>query len=101
MDEQIVGPPIPPHILAKRKRGAKEDAAVPRKAESLPAEGVDAKKRRIVVGPAPPPASLDERPNAEPEDDSSSDDDIGPALPPDRGTAVSYHSICYFVSCTS
>lgn len=43
------------------------------------------------MGPAPPPAPLDERPSHAPygdEDDSdSSDDDFGPALPPAGGSA--------------
>ncbi|PUU78117.1 hypothetical protein B9Z19DRAFT_1101546 [Tuber borchii] len=82
-----VGPSIPPHILAKRKldEGRENVAKV---GPSIPDE-LDIKKRRM-VGPAPPPALLDERPNSGPEDgdgETSSDDDIGPALPQSSASA--------------
>ncbi|KAK6005685.1 hypothetical protein QM012_007327 [Aureobasidium pullulans] len=43
----------------------------------------DSQSTRPVAGPAPPPAPLDERPTAPPDSDneSSDDDDFGPALP--------------------
>ena len=71
-----IGPELPPHLLAKRKRQA--DAA-----EAPTAEPASEKKRRV-VGPAAPPAPIDELPTTAPDDDaeeSSSDDDFGPALP--------------------
>lgn len=79
-----IGPDLPPHLLAKRKREA--EAGAPTKvpedsnARSSPEAG---EKRRRVAGPAPPPAPLDELPTHSPEesDSSSSDDDFGPALP--------------------
>ncbi|RDW87548.1 hypothetical protein BP5796_03242 [Coleophoma crateriformis] len=40
-----------------------------------------------VLGPAPPPASLSERPSS-PADSSSDDDDYGPSLPPAPGSAA-------------
>ncbi|KAL7273606.1 hypothetical protein RUND412_003510 [Rhizina undulata] len=97
MNGDLIGPQIPAHILAKRKRKAQEQAAVVTTIAATAAkspeettlsstiEDQDAKKRRV-AGPAPPPASLDERPDGDPEDDSSSDDDIGPSLPPGPGT---------------
>ncbi|RPB14414.1 hypothetical protein P167DRAFT_563887 [Morchella conica CCBAS932] len=92
MEGDLVGPVIPPHILAKRKRKAEEAAAAAAAAsKSPPTEDPDSKKRRT-VGPAPPPAPLNERSSGYPDDDdnndSSSDDDIGPALPPGAGTEV-------------
>ena len=86
-----VGPSIPPHILAKRKldEGRENVAAASKVGPSIPDE-LDIKKRRM-VGPAPPPALLDERPNSGPEDgdgETSSDDDIGPALPQSSASAV-------------
>jgi len=86
-----VGPSIPPHILAKRKldEGRENVAAASKVGPSIPNE-LDIKKRRM-VGPAPPPALLDERPNSGPEDgdgETSSDDDIGPALPQSSASAV-------------
>jgi len=86
-----VGPPIPPHILAKRKldEGGENVAAASKVGPSIPDE-LDIKKRRM-VGPAPPPAPLDERPNSGPGDgdgETSSDDDIGPTLPQSSASAV-------------
>lgn len=40
-----------------------------------------------VLGPAPPPAALSERPSS-PADSSSDDDDYGPSLPPAPGSAA-------------
>lgn len=84
-----IGPELPPHLLAKRKRQQDEDA------EDASSKAAGAKrsrsreepeKRRKVMGPAMPPAPLDERPNEPPDavESSSSDDDdddFGPALP--------------------
>ena len=84
-----IGPELPPHILAKRKR--KQDDGT----EAAPATAPGAKhspspsegeKRRRVIGPALPPAPLSERPEKLPKQDqeSESDDDdgFGPPLPP-------------------
>ena len=80
-----VGPELPPH-LAKRKHDSDEET--PERTRSRSPEGPE--KRRRVLGPAPPPAALDERPEEPASDsDSSSDDDYGPALPPAPGSAVS------------
>ncbi|KAK0309457.1 hypothetical protein LTR01_004564 [Friedmanniomyces endolithicus] len=83
-----IGPDLPPHLLAKRKR-QQDDS---RKYEPPTASGAkrigspgDGEKRRKVIGPAMPPAPLDDRP-AEPlakavKPESDDDDDFGPALP--------------------
>lgn len=83
-----IGPDLPPHLSAKRKRKQDEQA------KDEPATSSGAKdasnpdggeKKRKVIGPAMPPASLDERPEHPANDvegsDSDSDDDFGPALP--------------------
>ena len=89
------GPEIPPHILAKRKRKAEEAAAAaiaaagPSKPEQNVTTAVE--KRPRVIGPAPPPAPLDERPPCYPKnesEDESSDGEIGPALPSGLSTEV-------------
>ncbi|SMR52753.1 unnamed protein product [Zymoseptoria tritici ST99CH_1E4] len=89
-----IGAELPPHLLAKRKRQQDEDADVApttasgAKRASSPDEP---DKRQRVIGPAMPPAPLDQRPSHPPntiEDDSSDeDDDFGPALP--TGDAIS------------
>lgn len=90
-----IGPTLPPHLQVKRKRneeddGSDTDSAVERPPDS-PSNG---DKRRKVLGPAPPPAPLKERPAQDAsgdEDSSSEDDDYGPALPtgpaPSSGSA--------------
>jgi hypothetical protein len=89
-----IGPDLPPHLLAKRKRQAEDDTTTKQEAKSnLPPrspDGVD--KRRRVMGPAAPPAPLDEMPSkpAESDEDSdSSDDDYGPSLPTGQEATVS------------
>lgn len=90
-----IGPELPPHLLAKRKRRQQEEAenevvtTSGAKRSPSPEQG---DKRRRVVGPAMPPAPLDERPE-EPlkrieDSDSEDDDDFGPALPPDSEDEV-------------
>lgn len=86
-----IGAELPPHLLAKRKRQQEEQAqdespiASGAKRSSSP-EGAD--KRRRVIGPAMPPAPLEERPTepatTQPQEgeSSSDDDDFGPSLPP-------------------
>lgn len=84
-----IGPELPPHLLAKRKRKNEEEVENERTTSSgakrspSPSEG---EKRRRVVGPVMPPASLDERPTEPPgqtsDSDSDDDDGFGPSLPP-------------------
>lgn len=84
------GPALPPHLLAKRKRQQEEDeqndGASPSGAKRSKSPE-DGEKRRRVVGPAMPPAPLDQRPpepaNAAQDSDSEDDDGFGPALPPE------------------
>jgi hypothetical protein len=104
-----IGPGLPPHLLAKRKREAEEaqaSIAATKPSTSPPSSPNSDKRRRIaepslpssntaqkdvspprkVLGPAMPPAPLDQMPRAPaaaaPADDSdSSDDDYGPSLP--------------------
>ncbi|OMP87386.1 hypothetical protein BK809_0007472 [Diplodia seriata] len=99
-----IGPSLPPH-LTKRKRDDNDDddnrsassassspgpqlPSAPRPASSP--DNAPEKRRRVVAGPAPPPAPLDEMPATAPnadengesdESDDSSDDGFGPALP--------------------
>ncbi|KAK3714642.1 hypothetical protein LTR37_007622 [Vermiconidia calcicola] len=85
-----IGPELPPHLLAKRKRKQEEETndapttASGAKRAPSPGEG---EKRRRVVGPAMPPTPLDERPSEPPnsalDSDSDDDDGFGPSLPPD------------------
>jgi hypothetical protein len=89
-----VGPELPPHLM-KRKRSIddeSESSSPPAKIQAAAVE--EPSKPRRVLGPAPPPAALDELPlqpvsNAE-DDSSSDDDDYGPSLPPAPGTAAAY-----------
>jgi hypothetical protein len=98
-----IGPALPPHLLAKRKRQAEEEEKVEAAPVStkpapahVPKSPDGAEKRRRVMGPAPPPASLDELPPTsarDDEDSSSSDDDYGPSLPTGQPAAVSISHI--------
>ncbi|KAL9101081.1 MAG: hypothetical protein Q9163_003629 [Psora crenata] len=90
----LVGPELPPHLTAKRKRDqSDDDRPQSKRSPSLSPSSSENKKSRI-IGPAVPPAPLDERPRTAPratpvkEDDSSSDDtdDFGPSLPPAPGS---------------
>jgi hypothetical protein len=78
-----VGPDLPPHLLAKRKRQAEEEKQKEAtKAPQVREESPNAEKRRRVLGPALPPAPLSELPKEPVDgDDSSSDDDYGPSIP--------------------
>ncbi|KAI9760053.1 MAG: hypothetical protein M4579_001886 [Chaenotheca gracillima] len=81
------GPSLPPHLLEKRKREAEEEEVKASKATQRASRSStpdSATKRRRVVGPSLPPAPLGKRPSTEHdgEGSSSSDDDLGPALPP-------------------
>ncbi|OCK81232.1 hypothetical protein K432DRAFT_381481 [Lepidopterella palustris CBS 459.81] len=85
-----IGPQLPPHLLAKRKYSEEEEA--PTKPSAAPSSSPESsEKRRRVLGPAPPPAPLNELPSSRPshsdsEDSSSDDDDFGPAPPPSTGS---------------
>ncbi|KAI9662445.1 MAG: hypothetical protein M1821_008612 [Bathelium mastoideum] len=81
-----IGPELPPHLLAKRKRQVAAPDAVGETAASKPPILGPGEKRRRVIGPAAPPRSLDEQPTESPnpeasegDSDSDSDDDYGPA----------------------
>lgn len=93
-----IGPELPPHLLAKKKR-KQEEAAETARATTSGAKQPDSPngdKRRRVIGPAMPPAPLDERPSepAEKAEEESSDDDdgFGPALPA-NGAQVGLHIV--------
>ena len=94
-----VGPELPPHLAPKRKREDEDDsdqdfkvpAAHPRSRSRSSSNEAD--KRRRIIGPAPPPAPLDERPPLSPtsrpkDNDDDSGDDFGPAPPPPIGSAT-------------
>ncbi|KAK4690316.1 hypothetical protein P7C71_g6445, partial [Lecanoromycetidae sp. Uapishka_2] len=83
-----VGPELPPHLQAKRKREDETFNNTPKRRRSSSTSSNDAKLRRV-IGPAPPPASLAELPPTAPDpnvDSDSSDDDFGPSLPPAPGS---------------
>ncbi|WPH02377.1 Hypothetical protein R9X50_00524000 [Acrodontium crateriforme] len=87
-----IGPALPPHLLAKRKRKEEDESPdAPARASGAkrsPSPN-EAEKRRKVMGPSMPPAPLDKRPSepANPVESESSDDDddFGPSLPPSNG----------------
>lgn len=117
-----IGPELPPHLLAKRKRQAEEDlkqASKPSRSSSpdsnaekkrrvagpalppglstngdSPSRSPDsAAEKRRVAGPSLPPAPLDEKPSNPPNDEDSSDDsDFGPAMPPGPGEESTSYS---------
>ena len=85
-----IGPTLPPHLTFKRKRedddggslDKQSDARSRSRSTSAESEG----KRRRVLGPALPPAPIDQRPANPPDGqnergDNDSDDDFGPAPP--------------------
>lgn len=91
-----IGAALPPHLLAKRKRAHEEDEhrdKVEKKTDSsangspttISSSTAAQEKRRRVIGPALPPAPLEQMPKEpatnEDASDSSDDDDFGPALP--------------------
>lgn len=83
-----VGPELPPHLQAKRKREDEAHDTPPKRRRSSSTSLDDAKPRRV-IGPALPPAPLSELPPSVPEpnaDSDSSDDDFGPSLPPPPGS---------------
>lgn len=86
-----LGPELPSTETAKRKRadGNEESERVP-SPPSQPHSPTATDKRRRVIGPSLPPGPLDERPSGadESDDESSSDDGVGPALPRSMGGTV-------------
>lgn len=111
MSAERIGPALPPHLLAKRKRKAEEDAKT---ASSLPASPASedhqsatiaaesttdpvndsVQKKARIHGPAMPPASLDQMPSVPANDDASdsSDDEFGPTLPGQDSSSGPAHS---------
>jgi hypothetical protein len=87
-----IGPELPPHLLAKRKRSVVEQPVENGTVEDKEPGSPKGDKRRRVMGPAMPPASLDELPHNPPQDEdesNSSDDDYGPSLHPGAHPGVS------------
>lgn len=84
-----IGPELPPHLLAKRKRQQEEESVgavvdtTPKRPTSRSSSTESASKRKRILGPAAPPAPLEQRPAdvSTPGDESSSDDDYGPVIP--------------------
>jgi uncharacterized protein DUF3752 len=85
--QTTAGPALPPHLLAKRKRqqeaaeAAQTSSAQKQPAYEEPLQAPDSPKRRRILGPAAPPAPLDELPSTGAEEEESSDDDYGPSVP--------------------
>ncbi|KAI9648695.1 hypothetical protein NHQ30_003335 [Ciborinia camelliae] len=83
---RIAGPSLPaqnPDEL-KIESSDDEDSYGP----SIPNQRGPSSPPKRILGPAPPPASLSERPTYPPNSDSDSDSDYGPALPPAAGSAA-------------
>ena len=83
-----VGPQLPFSSAVKRKREQELDTLLDQADTSTPSRHEShtpdsSAKRPRTIGPTLPPASLDERPQNGPEEESdiSSDDDFGPSLP--------------------
>ncbi|KAF2719978.1 hypothetical protein K431DRAFT_347587 [Polychaeton citri CBS 116435] len=97
-----IGPELPPHLLAKRKRkreGENSNAKIIASGATRSPNPESSEKRRNMVGPTMPPAALDDIPpsdkahHKQQEDpDESSEDEIGPALPTASSQAVAHHS---------
>jgi hypothetical protein len=99
MSSERIGPALPPHLLAKRKRKAEEEAqgASPLPVSPIPQarsttltsvaisqqQDETVSKKARVHGPAMPPAPLDQMPLVPANDNvsDSSDDEFGPDLP--------------------
>ena len=86
-----VGPELPPHIVAKRKRPVDSEgdqAALDRRVSRSRSSSSDGtQKRPRIIGPSLPSAALDElsASKLDPDSESDSDDDFGPAPPPTAG----------------
>jgi Protein of unknown function (DUF3752) len=79
-----VGPTLPRTHAEKRKRDGQEDKDGELSRNSRSSSPSSASKKARTIGPAPPPADLDERPTHPPDsnsESSSDDDDFGPNLP--------------------
>lgn len=85
-----IGPELPPHLLAKRKRQQEEESVgavvdtTPKRPTSRSSSTESASKRKRILGPAAPPAPLEQRPadvSTPGDESSSSDDDYGPVIP--------------------
>lgn len=92
-----VGPELPAHLLAKRKRQAEDEdegslvIKNQSRAHSRSPASDNGEKSRRVIGPSLPPATLKERPSGDPINDgsgNSSDDDFGPTLPARQASQV-------------
>ena len=86
-----VGPELPPHLQTKRKREDEEAHDSPSKRPRSSSTSFSEIQARRIIGPAPPPAPLSELPSTRlspdtGEEDTSSDDDFGPSLPPAPGS---------------
>ena len=87
-----IGPTLPPHLTSKRKWSEEELRDSEQKHRSRSSSIENGEKRRKILGPAPPPAPINERPmepagKIESKEDSDSDDDFGPALASNSETA--------------
>ncbi|KAG9676185.1 hypothetical protein KCU99_g4095, partial [Aureobasidium melanogenum] len=80
--QKLSGPELPPSA-SPTPAGPSLPPSVPSTTAGPTLPPSDPQPTRPVAGPAPPPAPLDERPTAPPhsDDESSDDDDFGPALP--------------------
>jgi hypothetical protein len=89
-----IGPQLPPEMQKRKRSDDEESDGGSSDSSTRPAPPLHSKKqpsppstkRARVVGPAPPPAPLDERPPNDPrhdheEESESDDDDFGPSLP--------------------
>jgi Protein of unknown function (DUF3752) len=89
-----VGPELPPHLSKRKHFVDDEDDESPSPPTKI--QAVSPPKERRILGPALPPAPLDQRPPQpadKSEDESSSDDDdYGPSLPPAPGSTAAYEA---------
>jgi hypothetical protein len=99
-----IGPELPPHLLAKRKRQAEQQPVESETVEEKAPGSPNGDKRRRVMGPAMPPASLDELPRSplqnedeshSSDDDDDDDDGYGPSLHTGSHPDVSFSQTCY------
>ena len=93
-----IGPTLPPHLTSKRKREDDDGGDVNSQSRSRSTSLDVEDKRRRVLGPALPPAPIDERPTDPPGgqnagEESESDDDFGPAPPSRPQDATSQQDI--------
>lgn len=98
--QRIIGPSAPPKPTSSNITGPSLPPQNPDELEiessddedsygpSIPHQQQPSPPRKRVLGPAPPPAPLSERPSHPPDSDSDSDSDYGPAPPPAAGSAA-------------